>query len=437
MIALLPTQRLALCLVTIATMAALIAVSHIFLIVTLLASALLVASLIADLALGPISVPIEIGRRHPVKLEQMTPSAVPYTISSKSAAWLDLDLVDNHDTCLTMNPDPIHARLQPLVETTVPVVWTGTVRGDVHLGRLDAAVRNMLGLLERRYRFELPAVISIVPRRAVLQAGSLTTRNRSLNAGLRSLRRPGVGSEFEGLRSYVPGDPFRMIHWKTTARRGSLTVIERQVERAQHVILAFDCGRLMSGRIDQRSKLDYTLEAGLALSRVGLVADDRVGAYAFADTERAWVAPRSGRTHHRRIVDACYDLQPVPRESDYERAAATLQRRLSKRSLVVLFSDIFDPDTTLETLGAFRTLTASNLVLVVLMNDSALEAAVATAPRDRRSALRTGVALALLDERRRALARLRAEIDVLDVAPTELAARTIDKYLAIKATGRL
>jgi uncharacterized protein (DUF58 family) len=44
------------------------------------------------------------------------------------------------------------------------------------------------------------------------------------------VERPGVGTEFYGLRKYQPGDYYRQINWKATARRGELITNERMRE---------------------------------------------------------------------------------------------------------------------------------------------------------------------------------------------------------------
>ena len=48
--------------------------------------------------------------------------------------------------------------------------------------------------------------------------------------GESSVESPGVGTEFYGLRKYQPGDYYRQINWKATARRGELIANERMRE---------------------------------------------------------------------------------------------------------------------------------------------------------------------------------------------------------------
>src|SRR5205085_6928897 len=50
----------------------------------------------------------------------------------------------------------------------------------------------------------------------------------------------GSGVDPDGVREYVPGDPLRRMHWKSTARTGKLSVIEFEESRAVNVVLVID-----------------------------------------------------------------------------------------------------------------------------------------------------------------------------------------------------
>ena len=49
------------------------------------------------------------------------------------------------------------------------------------------------------------------------------------------VRKRGTGGEFEKLRPYVPGDEFRKINWKATARRGRPVTADYETEKSQSV----------------------------------------------------------------------------------------------------------------------------------------------------------------------------------------------------------
>jgi len=65
-----------------------------------------------------------------------------------------------------------------------------------------------------------------------------------------------------GTRNYLPGDPIKQIHWPTTARRGQLTVVEREAEQGADLVLAVDARRQQLFGDDAET----TLEAAIALA---------------------------------------------------------------------------------------------------------------------------------------------------------------------------
>jgi uncharacterized protein (DUF58 family) len=286
----------------------------------------------------------------------------------------------------------------------------------------------------------LPGVapIRVLPDLGALERGDLAARVRAVDAGLRRLRRRGAGTEFESLREYAAGDAFRDIDWKATARRGSVMVAQHEVERSRHVIVAIDAGRLMAARLGDRRKLDYAVSAALGLAGLARRAADRVGIHAFAGTTLAAVPPASGAAHATAILEALADIEPQPAESDYERAALEIRRTVRKRSLIVVFTDLFDPVESSRLLGALAVLVRRHVVLVALMNDGAISDALAARPRDVSGAYRAAIATALLGERARSVAALRATgMLVVDVPARDLALATLDAYLMVKTRGSI
>jgi uncharacterized protein (DUF58 family) len=215
-------------------------------------------------------------------------------------------------------------------------------------------------------------------------------------------------------------------------------VAQYDVERSQQILLALDAGRLMTPRIGPQRKFDYALTAALSAARVAQIAGDNVGLVAFAARPLCNVVPRRGVAHHAALVRAAYDLQPRLEEPDYERMTADLARRYAKRSLVVVFTDLFDPASASAVLSSLAVLVPRHLVVCVLMNDAAIARALAADPRTPRDAYRASVAMQLEDERRGAVATLRARgIIVVDAPAARLTVALIDTYLDVKARALL
>jgi uncharacterized protein (DUF58 family) len=257
-------------------------------------------------------------------------------------------------------------------EATSTYRLRGLARGHTNMGTVHLRVAGPLGLLWRRVRVEQTDPVSVQP-------GLRALRERRI-PGMRPLRDPGAhrvrnreeGREFARLRDYARGDDPRRIDWKATARRGQVIVREFEAERSQSMVLALDAGRLMTEEIEGRARLDHSLGAALLLADAARAHGDSVGVLLFADTVQAWLPP--GRHPLSRVADVLASVQARRVEPDYPAAFATLGRRLQRRSLVVLFTDVVDPRTSRTLLAHLSTSARRHLPLLVAIRNVAVEA---------------------------------------------------------------
>ena len=151
-----------------------------------------------------------------------------------------------------------------------------------------------------------------------------------------------------------------------------------------------------------------------------------------------YVAPAARPAHAALIARRIADLQPRFEEADYEGAFAYLRRRQTKRSLLVVFTDMFDPVASAALLGDLASLARRHLIVVVMMNDEAIASAVSERPTTIDGAYRASVAATLGEERRRTAALLaRRGIGVIDVPAADLGLALINRYIEIKARGAI
>ena len=403
------------------------------------AIALLMFAVLAGADYAALRGPLEAARVEPPRLVLARPAAFAYEITNRSAVARRVALVEAPVDRLAID---VHEAVTVVPARSRAQVSIGIVpreRGRTELRAFYLRIRTPLGILERRRGVPAPAAVRVMPDLSALdRGGDLVARTKLLDAGLRRLRRRGTGGEFASLREYGPDDSFRAIDWKASARRGKAMVATYEVERAQQIVVALDCGRLMAARLGERRKLDYAVAAGLAIAAMGRLAADRVGVYAFAAAPLARVLPNTGLPHAARLTDVLSEVEPRYEESDYERAVVDLRQTLRRRSLVVLFTDLFDPVASSAVLGAVQLLAPRHLVLVVLMNDAAISGALRRVPKHARDAYRAAVAATLADERAHAVAALRERgVLVVDVPAAELTLALLDAYVDIKTRGLL
>jgi uncharacterized protein (DUF58 family) len=267
---------------------------------------------------------------------------------------------------------------------------------------------------------------------------ALARRGQLAELGVRTQRRPGEGTEFERIREAVPDDPQRLINWRATARTGRLMASELIPERAQPVIVCLDHGRLMGVGAGSLIKLDHAVNAGLLLIHVALATGDRVGLFAFADRVTATLPARPGRLQMRRFLDAVRPLTAGEVESDYDEALAELSRWQRRRALVVIFTDVLDPDQGQALVRQCARLARQHLPLVVTVRDPALEDTARARPQDAASTYARAVASGLIADREQTLSLLRRSgVETLDADARTLSPRLVNRYLELKRRSRL
>lgn len=407
--------------------------------VALAAIAVVTGLVLADAAIAPRPSTLAVTREPLDHLALGVPATFRYALVNRGRTAARFDIVENPVDVLTLPSAPASGVVGADRRATASIDVMPIERGDGTLGPIYVTARSPLGLIQRRWIVETRDEAHVFPDlSAVERYGTLARRDRLVEAGFRKMRLRGMGGEFDSLREYGPDDAFRSIDWKATARRGKLMVAQYDVERSQNVVLILDAGRLMTPRLGRRRKFDYAVTAALSVASLASYSDDKVGLLAFAGDVIEHIAPRAGKHHANGLTQRIYGLQPRFEESDYERAFAYLRRRQPKRSLVIVFTDMFDPVASATVLANMSVLSDRHLVVCVLMNDAAVESAVGTEPKTVHDAYRASVGFGLLAERKKSAAILAAKgVSTIDVPAADLTVALINAYIEIKSRSLL
>lgn len=309
-----------------------------------------------------------------------------------------------------------------------------TERGDYRFGNLNVRLRTRIGLLELQLRYPIATEVKVYPN--VLQTRKhelLARRNRLLEMGLKRSRMRGEGTEFEALRDYVPDDEFRRIDWKATARRGKPISKDYELERHQNVVMLLDAGRIMANRLERMTKLDHAINACAFLAYVAVQTDDHVGLLVFADEILSFVPPAKGRRQFLHILEGLYRIQPRLVEANYRLAFTYLAGCVKRRSLIILFTDLIDPDSSELIIQHAPVLARSHVFLCVALSDYELREMLDMPPHSMDDVYQQAVAVSILEDRLRAVTKLsQMGAVVLDTNPKSISVDTVNKYLEIK-----
>ncbi len=310
-------------------------------------------------------------------------------------------------------------------------------RGD--LVSVGIAVRSFgpLRLAARQRTVGVPGRLRVLhPFGSRRHLPSRLARLRELD-GRAAVQVRGQGTEFDSLRDYVIGDDVRAIDWRATARGQQVVVRTWRPERERRVLIVLDTSRTSAARVGGLPRLDSSMDAALLLGALASRAGDRVGLLAMDRRVRGRVDSASRASLLADMVDATATLQADLVEADWTTIVGAIRATLSRRALVVLLTSLEPAALDEGLLPVLPMLTSRHLVMIGAVDDPHL-AEMAGRRRDVHEVYEAAAAERAAIERTALVAELtRYGVEVVSGRPEELPPRLADRYLALKAAGRL
>jgi len=167
-------------------------------------------------------------------------------------------------------------------------------------------------------------------------------------SGLHKSPYHGFSVEFSQYRPYMPGDELRYVDWKVFARTDRYYVKQFEEETNLNCYLLLDTSGSMSYKSDGLSKLEYSSFLAASLAYFMIRQRDAVGFGYFDEELRELFPSKSSTSHLHAILIA---LERIYKEKEGETTLTSfgttlhhIADRLSKRGLVILISDLYNPD---------------------------------------------------------------------------------------------
>jgi uncharacterized protein (DUF58 family) len=411
--------------------------------VGVLAPWLLVVGAVADLGvLAAMFVDVWRARRLAVRLHRVWPAIIVQGVATR----LDVEVCNDADRPLVLAlRDGLHPALgaAPMRKRLVVpgrerLAWRYRVtprrRGNHALWPITVRVRGPWGLAWSQRECCVGERVRVYPQvRWSGRTGQLLTLAHRHQLGSIVTRSSGRGSEPYAVRDYRRGDPLRAIHWRASARHGSLVVREETVERSDRLVILLDCGRAMASRAGDRSKLDHSLAAALAVLRVAAARGDRASLIAFSDRIETVVRLRTTADVPRAYA-ALYDLEARRAEPSFDLAVEHAERMERRRSTVLLITSAVDLGGLELLRDALRRLVRRHRAVLVHLEDPELHRLAVEAPDDVAGAFAKTAALAIAAENRQLTTELRRlGATVVSDAADRLAASSLNAYLSLSS----
>ena len=156
----------------------------------------------------------------------------------------------------------------------------------------------------------------------------------------------GFSVEFAEHRLYNVGQSTRHIDWKVFARTDRLFTKQYEEETNLRCLIAIDCSPSMYYPVEDFAKLRFSIHCASAISYLLHQQRDAVGLCLFSDAIEEYTPIKSTTSHLHKlfgILEKFIDKNKQnPRPTHVSKVLHEIAEKTHKRSLIVLFSDMFD-----------------------------------------------------------------------------------------------
>ena len=311
-------------------------------------------------------------------------------------------------------------------------------RGKARFDRLYIRWTGPLELMWRQQDIALDQAFPILPDlRPVHDKGAAIINRYALEGLLAQLYR-GEGADFDALIEFRPGMDRRSIDWKQSGRHGKLLSKQYRTERNNQIVFAIDSGRQMSDPIAGLPRVDRCVSAALLTAWIALKLGDRVAINAFDSKPRVTSGFVSGSSAFRELQRVAADIDYSGDETNYTYALTTLGAHLTRRSMIILFTEFTDEISADFLIRAVRRLVETHLVLVIVLRDEELHSLASTEPSEVDDVTRAITATSLLKEQRVVITALRhLGVHVIESEHDRVGERLVRGYLDLKKRNLL
>lgn len=309
------------------------------------------------------------------------------------------------------------------------------IRGKYEIGPTKTVIHDRFKFNLEELTFDNYSEIVVYPTYEDVRRMESLANKRALGMlfGVHRTKDRGIGTDFFGIRQYVPSDELRWVDWKASARTGKLMTREYESERNIKVIILVDASNSMRGGGLEDSKLEYAIRAAVLLSYVGLERRDEMGLAAFSDNIVKYVPPKSGRSQMYRILEALAEIKPSG-TSRLDNAVRFITAQIHRSALLIILTDL--ESRIREIIEGVKLARASNFdVLVISPFTPWFEAnTLALSPLEK--ALSEAVAEEFYENRMKIAKELkRMDVDVINVGPDDFLPAVVTQYLKAKKRG--
>jgi len=312
-------------------------------------------------------------------------------------------------------------------------------RGVFHFENVYLRIPSKYNLFSFIGKKHIVAKIEVFPDvKALHYFIKLFKTDKLYQLGIHKNRWKGQGSELESLREYNKDDNSKLIDWKASTRINKPVVKLLEMETNNHLVIAIDCGRMMTAEQNGLSSLDHAVNSLLILAHLAIRAGDTITVIAYADNVQSVLKEVKGKSSLNKITYFITKLESKYVESNYNLIFRYLQKTVKRRSFVIFLSDIVDDvNKDLFKKGIYG-LSRKHFLLFVFIRDTLLDYHAEKRSDTPDQLYQNTAAREMILNRISAIELLKhSKVHFLDILPKELNSALINKYLEVKQRNRL
>ena len=378
-------------------------------------------------------------RNLPEKFSNSDVNDVPLEIQNKYGFNVQFSVIDEIPVQFQKRDFLKTGSIAPRSKTLIKYGLRPVERGVYNFGKLNIYITSPLKLVKRRYTFNKGQMVKVYPSFIQMKKYAfLAIDNKLTQFGLKKIRRIGHTMEFEQIKEYVSGDDVRTINWKATAKRGSLMINQFQDEKSQPIYSIIDASRVMKMPFEGLTLLDYAINSTLAFSNIALKKNDKTGLITFSNTIQNHLAASSKKTHLNTILEVLYSIKTQFLDSDFGRLYAEVKRKITHRSLLLLYTNFEHESALQRQLPYLKGLAQKHVLVVIFFENTELDDLITQKAKNTPEIYHKTIAQKMDYDKKRMVKELeRNGIQTVLTKPEDLTVNTINKYLEIKARGIL